>query len=241
MELLVSYINDNNIFHVFAYDIIKYFAKYNTAIINSNDIDIESPVQKWRFFVMKKLYKNVFYSDNNTIRNNITHSGFNNGVFIEYNPCPHMCEIYKIISPPDIKQSEKFILFNQRNIDDRYLYDYDTKLKLEDFLLSHKFKIPIKVCNFNNIEPEEQYQLCNNCTILISAHGAGCTNIIFTQKDTPLIEINFRKHWYCDTVCDDHFYNNISVNEKCNGSLIYGNFHKADYHNLGYLLGKKYL
>ena len=29
--------------------------------------------------------------------------------------------------------------------------------------------------------------------------------LIFTHKSTPLIEINLRKHWYCDNVCDDHF------------------------------------
>jgi hypothetical protein len=241
MELLVSYINDNNIFHIFAYDIIIYYdSKYNTAVINSNDIDIENQVQKWRLFVMKKLYKNVYYSNNNTIKNNATYNRYNNGVFIKYNPCPHMSQIYKAISS-DIIQSDKYILLNQRSIDDRYLYDYDTKLPLEDFLLSQNLKVPVKVCNFSNIDPEEQYKLCSNCLILISAHGAGCTNIIFTQQDTPLFEINFRKHWYCDAVCDDHFYNNISVNEKCNGSLIYGNFHKADFHNLCYLLGKKYL
>ena len=190
---------------------------------------------------MKKLYKNVFYLTNIKQENNKTYDGYDCWKFIKYSPCPHICSIYDTISPK-IENNLKYILLHQRNENDRYLYDYDTKLKLEDYLSTQNIIMPIKVCNFNNMSPEEQYEICSNCVIFISAHGAGCTNIIFTQKNTPLIEINFRKHWYCDSVCDDHFYNKIDINEKCNGSLTYRNyFHKADFHNLCFLLGKSYL
>jgi len=238
---LVSYLNDNNIFHIFWLDIIKYYnSNYSEAIIDSTHIDIEHPTQKWRFFVMKKLYGNVIYSNNNTLQNNQTYPGFDVFNFNSYDVCPHICKIYKTITP-DNKTNEKYILVNQRNFDDRYLYEYDTKLKLEDFL-QLALQFPIKICNFNNMEPEEQYQICSNCSLFISAHGAGCTNIIFTQQDTPLIEINFRKHWYCDPVCDDHMNNNINVNQKCDGRLCFvDKFHKADYHNLCRLLGKQYI
>ena len=59
--ILVSKITDNNIFHIFAFDIINYYDKnYTEAIIDSNNLDIvNSGCQKWRLFVMKKLYKNV--------------------------------------------------------------------------------------------------------------------------------------------------------------------------------------
>ena len=76
---------------------------------------------------------------------------------------------------------------------------------------------------------------------MISAHGAGCTNLIFTPPDTPLLEISFRKHWYCDPVCDDHFYGRKSINEKCNGTLNHGpHYHKADFHNLCRLIKKPF-
>ena len=71
-------------------------------------------------------------------------------------------------------------------------------------------------------------------------HGAACTNLIFTPKDVVFIEINFRTNWYCDPVCDEHFTCKIGINEKCNGPLLHKNYHKADYHNLSYLLGRKY-
>ncbi len=181
---------------------------------------------------MKKIYKNVYYANNIKQNNSKTYNGYDCWKFIKYSACPHMCSIYDAIKP-NTQDNGKYILLNQRNHDNRYLYDYYTKLKLEDFLLNQDIKIPIKVCNFENMTPEEQYDICSNCAIFISAHGAGCTNIIFTQKNTPLIEINLRKHWYCHPVCDNHFYNRISINAKCNGKLNYRSyFHKADYHNL---------
>ena len=240
---LVSKIDDNNIFHIFAFDIIRYYdKKYTEVIIDSSNLDIvNSKCQHWRLFVMKKIYKNVSYSNNITQNNSKTYNGYEGWDFIKYSPCPHMCSIYDAISPTT-QSNEKYILLNQRNHDDRYLYDYDTKLKLEDYLLNQNIKMPLKICSFENMTPEEQYEICSNCAIFISAHGAGCTNIIFTQKNTPLIEINFRKHWYCDPVCDDHYYNKVDVNEKCNGELTCNShFHKADFHNLCFLLGKKYL
>ena len=65
--------------------------------------------------------------------------------------------------------------------------------------------------------------------------------MLFTQSDCPLIEINFRNHWYCDPVCDDHYYGRISINCKCSGSRTNSFFHKADYHNLCHLINKKYI
>jgi hypothetical protein len=240
---LVSNIKDENIFHILAFDIIMYYDKiYDEVIIDSTNLDIDnSNIQKWRLFVMKKLYKNVYYSDNIEKENNKTYNGYDCWKFIEYPQCPHITSIYDEISPKTFDKT-KYILLNQRKEDDRYLYDYNTKLKLEEFLLNQNLPIPIKVCNFENMTPEEQYDICSNCVVFISAHGAGCTNLIFTQKNTPLIEINFRKHWYCDSVCDKHFNNNISVNENCNNNSTFSiYFHKADYHNLCYLIGKKYI
>jgi hypothetical protein len=130
-------------------------------------------------------------------------------------------------------------LFNQRSINNRYLYDANTELPLQDFLLLKDLKVPLKICSFDTMTPEEQYEFCSKAIIFISAHGAGCTNCIFTPIDCPLIEINLRTHWYCDPVCDDHFYEKISINKKCETKLDKP-FHKADYHNLCSLINKKY-
>jgi len=237
---LVSKIKDQNIFHIFAFDIIKYYdSKYKNVIIDSNNLDLENPCQKWRCFVMEKIYNDVKYSKNITQENNITHNGYNYWKFINYKPDTHIRKLYNIISS---RNDGKYILINQRNLEDRYLYDYSTKAKLEDYLATQDLKLPLKVCNFGNMPPEKQYEMCADCALLISAHGAGCTNLIFTPKNAPLIEVNLRKNWYCDSVCDNHYYGRISINEKCDGELKhYPYFHKADYHNLCRLIGKKYL
>ena len=238
----VSKIKDNNIFHIFLHIVIFYDSSYSKVFIYCKDLNLEDPCQKWRYFVMQKLYNLVFYSTNKIeIHNKTTYEGYDCWNFIKYNPCPFLGNIYNILSPQKpVEKSSRYILLNQRNIDNRYLYDYNTKEKLENYLLSKNLKLPLKICNFINMSPSEQYEICSNSAVFISAHGAGCTNLIFTPKDTPFIEINFRKHWYCDNVCDDHFYNKISINEKCEGTLNYRSyFHKADYHNLCHLIEKK--
>ena len=136
----------------------------------------------------------------------------------------------------------KHILLNIRD-DQRILYENNSGLKLENFLENNKDKLnaPFIYCNFSKMNPKEQYNVCMNSSVFISAHGAGCTNLIFTPLTTPLIEINCRQHWYCDNVCEKHYNGVLSMNTKCDGKLTFRPyFHKADYHNLCYLLGKKY-
>ena len=241
----VSKIKDQNIFHIFVFDIIQYYDSKNIeAIIISNDLDINHSCQKWRLFVMNKIYDKVIYSNNSTLKDSIkTCNAYDWWQFIKYKPDNHLIKIYNKFLPKfRVKKDDKYILLNQRDLDNRYLYEYKTKLKLGEYLLTQKIKLPLKICNFSNMTPEEQYEICSKSAIFISAHGAGCTNLIFTPQNTPLIEINFRKHWYCDHVCDDHYNGLISINEKCDGKLNYRHyFHKADYHNLCYLINKKYI
>jgi len=162
--------------------------------------------------------------------------------FIKYQPEIKLINIVDKIRPSTHTNGE-YILLNIRN-DSRVLFDYQTKLKLEVFLQSQKLPINLKICDFSIIPVEEQYNLCSNARVFISAHGAGCTNLIFTPKNCPLIEINFRKHWYCwdnDNICELHRNNIISINDKCEGpNKSHGGFHKADYHNLCHLIDKPY-
>lgn len=239
MNQIFSDIDENNIFHIFEWDIIRHYSPhYQKALIFQNNIDKNHPTQKWRYFVMKKLYGSAEYTQQK-YASPLTFGGFDCFNFIKYKPNYHLLNIYHKFNP---KRSGKYILLVQRNENDRYLYDYNTKLDLQTYLNTKKFKLPVKWCNFENLTPEEQYEICSSAALFISAHGSACTNLIFTPKQTPCIEINFRKYWYCDNVCDDHFYQKISINQKCHGKLNYCSyFHKADYHNLCYLLGKKHV
>jgi hypothetical protein len=241
-DFVVFSIKDNNIFHILFETIMKYNPDASMVFINDQYIDKQHPCQKWRLFFYNKLYgeMKVQYRTNELSGNSrITHYGYNHTVFLKYELDNHISKIVENVSS---KCDGEYILLNQRNIDNRYLYDNNSRLSLEDFLGGVKLKYPLKCVNFETMSPEEQYNACSKAVIFISAHGAGCTNCIFTPLKCPLIEVNFRKHWYCDPVCKSHMNNIISVNEKCDGCLsTYPHFHKADYHNLCYLIGKRYV
>jgi hypothetical protein len=135
---------------------------------------------------------------------------------------------------------KKYILIEQRT-SCRVLYDFNTRCKLEEIMQKNICEYPIKFCDFASISVQEQYDLCSQCVLLISVQGSGLINMLFTQQDVPIIEINFRKHWYCDPVCQDHYNNVIDINENCNGKLqYYPIYHKADNHNLCHLINKRY-
>ena len=233
----VSNISDNNIFHIF-YHISKYHSEdYTKIFILSTNIDIQNKCQQWRFFVMNKIYKNVQYISRNIINNSIINSSYDHMNFIKYQKNEFFVKLIKNLIPAN---SGKYILINQRKLNNRYVYDYATKEGLDKILKTTQFKIPIKTCCFDDMTIEEQYNICSGAKVFISMHGAACTNLIFTPEDVIFIEINFRTNWYCDPVCDDHFNCKIGMNDKCNGKLLHKNYHKADYHNLSYLLGRKY-
>ena len=233
----VSNISDNNIFHIF-YHISKYHSEdYTKIFILSTNIDIQNKCQKLRFFLMNKIYKNVQYISRNIINNSIINSSYDHMNFIKYQKNEFFVKLIKNLIPAN---SGKYILINQRKLNNRYVYDYTTKEGLDKILKTTQFKIPIKSCCFDDMTIEEQYNICSGAKVFISIHGAACTNLIFTPEDVIFIEINFRTNWYCDPVCDDHFNCKIGMNDKCNGSLLHKNYHKADYHNLSYLLGRKY-
>ena len=236
-----SVLGDNNIFHSFVFDMLRHYNKsYRRIYINSSDIDITSGVQKWRLFVMRKLYPLALieYRVVGSL-NSASYEGYDYMKFINYLTNPYLMGIVNSIN--NNNNNNKYILLNQRNADDRYVYD-TSGVSLEHYLSGIDFGIPFRYCSFDKMSVNEQYEICGGAVIFIGVHGAGNTNIIFTPSGTPLIEINLRRHWYCDPVCSDHLTNKISINSKCNGGLHYrGEYHKADYHNLCKLLDRGYM
>ena len=125
----------------------------------------------------------------------------------------------------------------------RILRDKDTNTLLEPLFeeMCRSYKIPYKVACFDDISFEEQASILADTKVMLSCHGAGNTNVFLLPNNGHLMEINFRKHWFCDPVCDEHFHKHIPYNHKCKGELTWRPyFHKADYHNLSLFFGKKY-
>ena len=223
MQLFLIH-EDNNIFHNF-YQTLSY------PIDNITEVIVNRSSNPWKLFFLKLLFPNA------RIRNyaydlipelNMV-APYDHMRFIKYNTIPH---ILSAVTRTSSKEIGEYILINQRS-EDRYVYADD--IPLEVFLKD----MPIKVVDFGKMTPQDQVQACSKAKLFISAHGAGCTNLIYTNITCPLIEINFRKNWYCDPVCDKHFLGELDINTPC-GSQLKIPFHKADYHNLCYAIGKPY-
>jgi hypothetical protein len=224
MQLFLIY-EDNNIFHNF-YQTLSY------PIDDITEVIVNRSSNPWKLFFLRRLFPNArirnyaydFIPQLNMI------APYDHMRFIKYSIIPN---ILSAVTRTSSKDTGEYILINQRPEDDRYVYADD--MPLEVFLKD----MPIKVVNFGKMTPAEQAEACSKAKLFISAHGAGCTNLIYTPIDCPLIEINFRKNWYCDPVCDKHFSGELDINKPC-GSQLKIPFHKADYHNLCYAIGKPY-
>lgn len=216
---------DNNIFHNF-YNILSY------PIDDITEVIVNRSSNPWKLFFLRRLFPDVQFRNYacETIPHVRMFAPYDHMRFIQY---PIIPNILSAVSRTASKEIGEYILINQRPLDDRYVYADDTPLEV--FMKDY----PIKVVDFGKMTPEDQYLACSKAKVFISAHGAGCTNLMYTPLDCPLIEINFRTHWYCDPVCDRHFLGELDINNPC-GSQLKIPFHKADYHNLCYAIGKPY-
>lgn len=243
---------DENLFHIFFADILSVYGMKieagHSIFIVKNEINPDSSVQIWRRYLLSKPFDSVHYieeSELDSIQNPIELKEgayqFEIHELIQFHPKKSLIRfIEKLKSPPE---DDRYILLVQRNEDDRFLLDHATGDPIEKILTARKneFKLPLKVVNFSRLNPQEQERICSGASIMVAMHGAGLTNLIFTPPDCHIIEVNYRRHWYCDPVCDDHYNETLAYNKDCGGPLTFKpDFHKADYHNLSLLLGKNY-
>jgi hypothetical protein len=209
-----------------------------------------SRVLKWRRYVLSKIFGRVRYvsdrkvSAADTVRLRATDYGYNFLEFIEFEPDERFIRLAAAISQETLSVRPGYVLINQRSPDDRHLHDHESGQPLEQFLAPRlaSLEIPFKTCDFGRISPRRQAELCGGARVLVSAHGAGNSNVIFTPRSCSLVEVNFRKYWFCDRVCDEHFEGRLEYDQDCGGTFYWGpSFHKADFHNLCFLLGRRYV
>jgi len=251
---------ENNIAHTLRREILPLakadlgkFAN-STLYIIEDDIDKNLANQRWREFILSKIFSEVAYAKSADIDGKEQFSwlnpeySYNHLDFIEYSPDSDFIRLSDLLRERTHAKSNKsketeYVLLSQRPKGNRYLIDSETGFPLEEFLEEALGKrgIPFKVCDFSVNTPAQQAIVCGGAKIFISAHGAGISNMIFTPKDCQILEYNFRKYWNCHPVCDAHFHGNIPDHQKCAGeSKEYPIFHKADYHNLSQLLDRPY-
>lgn len=258
MKLIISCFDDiDNIFHIFSREIYRIWevtkGDNNHIILLKNYHD--NNVNKWRFSLLKSIYQDVYIHkiDDLKIQNSIEYS-----ITIESFP-------YSIVDPwtfrkynqSDFYSSLAYQIKNQLGItndtghnityiyrtNSRILYDSKSKILLSEVLNEEfeKLNIPFKMASFDQMSLKDQAISLSETKIMLSIHGAANTNLFLLPKESHLFEINFRKYWFCDPVCHHHKNGLIKYKDNCYGKLLYRNyFHKADYHNMSQVFGKKY-
>lgn len=134
-------------------------------------------------------------------------------------------------------QNSPRIIFSLRKTK-RILYDSISLNPIETLIRNKYGKESIQY--FEELKPEDQINVLQNCDVFCGVHGANLVNLIFTNTKAHIIEIDFRNQWNCDPVCSKHKDGTLKPCESCNGRLTRGKYHKADYHNLSYLTGRQY-
>ena len=270
-NIIVSYFNDNsNIYHIFACEIMAIWneskGNLDTIIVLKNYVN--NNLNNWRLSLLKSLYKDVYIHDLPSSKNfnvkeilNTKYYKFLNESFkfikqpkmqnyinmvniIKYN----INKLKKLSDVNNIKGTQVAFIYRTKN---RILYDYKTKELIQNILTKElkNSNILFKIANFDNYTFEEQAEFLKDVKVMISCHGAAFTNLILLPQNATIMEVSFKKYWYCDPVCKGHLSGKYGYKEDChtisnsryydkkNKKLIY---HKADYYNLSQLFGIGY-
>ncbi|MEO1703574.1 MAG: glycosyltransferase family 61 protein [Pseudomonadota bacterium] len=248
---------EENVAHILRSEIMPLSLLDTTILADSEiyilkeSIDPSSACQKWRYYVLSNIFSKVQYIEPHEIfgikKPAFLHTsdGYNYHDFIDIEPSEAFVRLNELIKEnSDITApAQEYVLLNQRPVGNRYLIEARSAKPLEDYLRDELGKrgVPFEDCDFSKLLPHEQAQACRGASVFVSAHGAGCSNMIFTPPHASVIEYNFRKYWHCDPVCDLHFSGSLSDEEECGNSLhAQGTFHKADFRNLSLVSGRAY-
>ena len=248
----------------------------DTIIVLKNYVN--NNINNWRLSLLKSVYKNVYiHTIPNTINNikvssktftiiDILKDKYNKWLnesfkFIKIPKSQNYIKLATIIknninnqkyknNQKDKTNEGKYVAFIYRT-NNRILYDYKTK-ELVQTILSRELKklnIPFKMSNFDNASFKEQAEFLKDVKVMIACHGAAFTNLILLPQNASIMEVSFRKYWYCDPVCECHLSGRCAYKEDCHtvsNSRYYNkksgklDYHKADYSNLSQLFGIGY-
>ena len=96
------------------------------------------------------------------------------------------------------------------------------------FFSSHK----LKLCRAKKVKA------VRNAAIIVGAHGAHLTNIIFAIPGTSVLEYSLRYGWCCDPVMEEDNNSGTQFGHHCTAPCKL--YHKADYCSLCKIFGMRY-
>lgn len=255
-KLLVSHVDDiHNIYHLFVGEIDAIWKKTqgdpNYSILLKHYAD--DPSGRWRVDLLKSMYRDVYIRELPADRvfdevheiKTWTYGMVDNSTFSHINPSSfHISMADRIKERYGVRETEgQKIVYIERGRS-RILFDYKTKALLSEFLSAkcELQNLPFETVNFDNATFQSQLEALAHAKILLSCHGAANTNLFLLPKDAILFEVNFRKFWFCDPVCQRHLTGELPYQADCGGPLTWKDtFHKAEYHNMAQLYGLGYV
>ncbi len=110
----------------------------------------------------------------------------------------------KILAPDNL-QANRRIYISRRKAANRRVLNEDQVIGL---LKAYDFE----VVNFEDLDIEQQIQLANSASIMISIHGAGLTNAFFMNSETAVLEFRRNKvyhnqcYWHLSAALGQKFY-----------------------------------
>ena len=252
--LLTSKFSDSNIFHFFALEINALWQKISanpeTAYSIYLEDDQDSPPYRWRRDLIRSLVP--VYTDLAEIPGDFDRCELLDcqqwmvepWEFRNYQPSAVHLKLAEVVKrnlgiPP--RTGSKVVLINREH--SRRIHDDASGKRMESVLAEFCLEngVPYAVATFDDCSLGAQAELLSDARVMIANHGAANTNLFLLPENGHLIEINFRRFWHCDPVCDAHFSNTIRYRDRCRGKLTFRpDFHKADYHNLAQLFARKY-
>ena len=240
-----------NIFHVFAFEINRVFQLIIEGIESDWAVLIQpSHCSIWRGFVLSGLapvFCNTSEIDRDYVLVQLPPLDFGSWLVDPHQfLCYRSSSIYRAMvrqilirhgcfSVPDQLIDVVFV----KRLSSRILLD-SVSMKPIEFLLDKACRdsgLSLRVASFEEMTPLKQVALMRQTRLLVGVHGAGLTNLVFLQDFATVLEVDFRKYWSCDPVCQDHFSGCIPFKYKCKHAWPY---HKADFYNLSGLFGKNY-
>ena len=268
LVIISHYNDTGNIFHIFNQEIMKIWqitkGNPSTIIILKNFEN--NQCNKWRLQLLKQIYTKVFEKEiPEYIQKDIDTYEIINILQEKY---PKWCIIpYKfnyipskqnIIEYNRLANTIKYNIYglNYKNPGNkvgfiyrestRILYDYNIYKKQQKNVLVHKLletklkklNIPFKSISFENKTFLEQAEFLKDVKILISCHGAALTNMFLLPPYATVLEISFRKYWFCDPVCKRHISGELDYKEDCN--TPHKLYNKYEFHNLSKVFMKKH-
>ena len=244
-QIYISTCCDLATFHIYQMEILELQRLSDKGIYIHHLLltyfDPHCKVQEWRVHILQFLVKNIYVNDNK-INHKIVKNAprecclfhprmlqvhfkwtkYNTPLTIQDRPNRDMINFFEYLKRKmNINCSLNEIVFVNRKYT-RRLLDLTTKQPLEELLS----KIGIVCVFFEDLSPSDQFRLVSQAKVFVSPHGSGLTNMIFTHPKCKIVEITYRKTFFCDPICEKHRNGTLLHKEDCHTKTP---FYKYDY------------